>query len=141
LKPLVGGDLTRVVFVSYGNPTTRAAGTPCPGGLDGFDIHPAFGIDAERMRRVAGFVAGRFLPVIKALATCAVCQDPSVDRMTFVDTHQSAFAEHGLCARAETDPAFDTECFSASGQSFHNDPVQGATRPLICERSVSEFRP
>jgi len=32
LKPMVGGDLSRVVFVSYGHPAMRADGTPCAGG-------------------------------------------------------------------------------------------------------------
>src|SRR5690606_22253435 len=41
LKPLLGGDLSRVVYVTYGHPAL-AGGVPCPGGRDGFDIHPAF---------------------------------------------------------------------------------------------------
>src|SRR4029077_2881200 len=41
LKPLVGGDLSHVVYVSYANPTL-ADGAPCPGGRAGFDIHPSF---------------------------------------------------------------------------------------------------
>jgi lysophospholipase L1-like esterase len=44
LKPLVG-DLSRVVYTSYANPTLSGAGTPCPGGRAGFDIHPAFNAD------------------------------------------------------------------------------------------------
>ena len=40
LKPLVG-DMSRVVYVSYANPTL-ADGAPCPGGRGGFDIHPSF---------------------------------------------------------------------------------------------------
>ena len=27
--------------------------------------------------------------------------------MTFVDSHQDAFASHGVCTRANTDPDFD----------------------------------
>jgi hypothetical protein len=61
--------------------------------------------------------------------------------MTFVDAHQQGFADHGFCARADTDPAFDVACFSASGQSFNHDPVEAATHPLLCDRSVAEFRP
>ena len=38
--------------------------------------------------------------------------------MTFVDAHQPAFAGHGVCARAETDPEFDRDCFSPDGTSF-----------------------
>src|SRR5450631_422364 len=36
LKPLVGGDLSRVVYVSYANPTLAGGGAPCPGGRAGF---------------------------------------------------------------------------------------------------------
>ena len=61
--------------------------------------------------------------------------------MTFVDAHQLAFADHGFCARAESDPAFDVACFSATGESFRQDPVEAATHPMTCDRSVSEFRP
>jgi lysophospholipase L1-like esterase len=142
LKALVGGNLARVVFVSYGHPALQEGGALCAGGLDGFDIHPAFAVDPDRLRRVADFVGDRFLPGIKALSTCeeGLCQNPSTDRMTFVDAHQRAFADHGFCARASSDPAFDRDCFSPSGESFHKDPVDGATHPLVCERSVGEFR-
>ena len=61
--------------------------------------------------------------------------------MTFVDAHQHAFAEHGICARSEQDPEFDRECFSADGNSFEPDPVAAATAPLACSLRPSEFRP
>ncbi len=143
LKPLVGGDLARVVYVAYANPAMLADGVPCPGGRDGFDVHPAFGVDAARVRAATSFVNGRFLPRIKALALCeggVLCNGPG-ERMTFVDAHQAAFATHGFCARADTDPEFDTECFSTTGESFQKSPVDGAQHPLACDRSVKEFRP
>jgi hypothetical protein len=143
LRPIVGGNLERVVYVSYGHPALSSDGGPCPGGRDGFDVHPAFGIDANRLRRVAEFVQARFLPRLKTLATCAgdpLCTDPTNDRMTFVDAHQTLFVEHGLCARAETDPDFDKDCFSRTGESFATSMVEGATDPLVCERPASEFR-
>jgi hypothetical protein len=143
LKPIVGGNLERVVYVSYMNPALGPDGGPCPGGRDGFDVHPAFGTDGARLRRVSEFVQGRFLPRLKSLATCsgeAICADPSNDQMTFVDSHQSLFAEHGVCARAETDPDFDKDCFSTSGESFATSKVEGATAPLVCDRPASEFR-
>jgi hypothetical protein len=142
LKPMVGGDLSRVVFVSYGNPALRADGSACGGGQSGFDVHPAFKVDADRMRRVAEFVGGRFLPVLKGIATCAgnACANPA-DRMTFVDAHQQAFAEHGVCARSEQDPEFDRACFLSDGKSFAANSIQGATEPLTCGASASEFRP
>lgn len=143
LKPLVGGGLSRVVFVSYGNPAMQG-GAACPGGRDGFDVHPAFTANGERMRRVADFVSNTFLPRLKALARCeggAICKQPETDRMTFVDSHHDAFAERGVCARAETDPVFDRECFSPKGESFNADLASAATSPLACDRRPNEFRP
>ena len=60
----------------------------CPGGRDGFDVHPAFTADGERLRRVSEFVAGKFLPRLKALARCeagVICKQPETERMTFVE--------------------------------------------------------
>lgn len=61
LKPLVGGNLSRVVYVSYGNPALAGPNTPCPGGRDGFDVHPAFAVDGERLRQAVNFVSQKFL--------------------------------------------------------------------------------
>jgi hypothetical protein len=60
--------------------------------------------------------------------------------MTFVDAHQATFANHGFCARAQTDPEFDRECFSAKGESFDPDIVTAAAQPMLCGRSASEYR-
>ena len=143
LKGMVGGNLAHVVFVSYGHPALQEGGNLCGGGLAGFDIHPSFAVDAARLQRVGDFVRGKFFPALRALATCEgnLCQDPASDRMTFVDAHQLAFADHGFCARADTDPAFDVACFSATGESFQKDMVDAAEHPLACDRSVAEFRP
>lgn len=143
LKPLVGGDLSRVVFVSYGNPALAAPGTPCPGGRNGFDVHPAFGADPQRLRRVVDFVSGEFLPKIKAIALCGgkLCRDPRTERMTFVDAHQAAFAQHGVCARSEEDPEFDRACFGINGETFRTDPARASSDPLSCGRPASEYRP
>ena len=62
LKPFVGGNLSRVVFVSYANPAMQAPDKPCPGGRDGLDIHPAFSANATRLREAADFVDNKFLP-------------------------------------------------------------------------------
>ena len=70
LKPLVDGDLSRVVYVSYANPALADGGAPCPGGRAGFDIHPSFNADPQRLASVAGFVQNEFLPQLKALALC-----------------------------------------------------------------------
>ena len=86
----------------------------------------------------------KFLPKVKALARCEAgpkCANPDTDRMTFVDAHQAAFANHGICVRSPDDPEFDRECFSADGKSFEPDPVAAATAPLVCPLRPSEFRP
>ncbi len=143
LKPLVGGDLSRVVFVSYGHPALAGPGTSCPGGRSGFDVHPAFGANPQRLRQVVEFVSTEFLPKIKAIASCGgkLCQDPKTDRMTFVDGHQAAFAEHGVCARSEQDPEFDRACFAMADGTFNPNPAQAATDPLACSLPASAYRP
>ena len=144
LKPFVGGNLARVLFVSYVNPGMRAENKPCSGGRDGFDVHPAFGVDGNRLRAAAEFVDAKFLPKIKALATCngnRVCHDPLSDRMTFVDAHQAAFERHGMCVRAPSDPQFDRTCFSETGHSFKTDLSLAADDPMACELPASDYRP
>jgi len=143
LKPLVGGNLGRVVYVTYGHPATVEGGRVCNGGRDGFDVHPAFSVDPERLRRTAAFVSQRFLPAMKALARCesgVICGTPEQDRMTFVDDHQRDFALRGFCARSEADPPFDRACFSPQGDSFRSDEA-AAEEPLACGVAPGEFRP
>jgi hypothetical protein len=144
LKPFVGGNLNRVVFVSYSNPAMQAENKPCPGGRDGLDVHPAFGADSERLRAAADFVNTKFLPKIKSLATCdggKPCRDPLTERMIFVDGHQSEFARHGMCVRASNDPGFDRNCFLTSGQSFQTDPTLAADDPMVCNEPAGNYRP
>jgi hypothetical protein len=143
LKPLVG-DLSHVVYTSYANPALAGGGAPCPGGRAGFEIHPSFNADPQRLANVSRFVQDEFLPRLKALAQCqsgVLCNDPAGDRMTFVDAHQPAFADHGFCARTESDPEFDRECFALDGNSFNSDIVTGASQPMLCGRSAGEYRP
>ncbi|WGR73999.1 MULTISPECIES: hypothetical protein [unclassified Bradyrhizobium] len=143
LKPLVGGDLSHVVYVSYANPALADGGVPCRGGRAGFDIHPSFNADPQRLARVSTFVDTEFLPQLRGLATCtrgALCRDPESDRMTFVDTHQAAFADHGFCAHSGNDPEFDRTCFAENGQSFNPDIVTAASQPMLCGRGASEYR-
>jgi lysophospholipase L1-like esterase len=142
LKPLVG-DLSRVVYTSYANPTVANGGAPCPGGRAGFDIHPSFNAQPQRLAAVSNFVESEFLPQLKGLALCEggiLCRNPRTDRMTFVDSHQASFANHGFCARAESDPEFDRQCFSATGNSFDPDIVTAASQPMLCGRSAAEYR-
>jgi lysophospholipase L1-like esterase len=141
LKPLVG-ELQRVVFVSYANPTL-SNGAPCPGGRAGFDIHPSFNAEPRRLAAVSNYVQSEFLPQLKAIALCqsgVLCRDPARDRFTFVDGHQAAFESHGFCARAQNDPEFDRQCFLATGQSFDSDIVSAASQPMRCGRGASEYR-
>ncbi len=142
LKPLVG-DLSHVVYLSYANPALSNRDTPCPGGRAGFDIHPSFNADPQRLANVSSFVEREFLPQLKALALCetgVLCRDPENDRMSFVDAHQADFADHGFCARAATDPEFDRDCFSPKGESFNPDIVTAANQPMLCGRSAAEYR-
>ena len=139
----MGNAFERVIFVSYGNPALSPEGGSCPAGRGGLDIHPAFAADAQRLASVARFVQEKFLPALKGLATCTAkgaCAGPS-ESMTFVDDHQAAFAQHGYCASAETDPPFDRQCFLADGKSFTESLVTGGTEPLVCGLAVGEFRP
>jgi hypothetical protein len=141
LAPLVDNSFERVVYVSYSNPALLG-GRPCPGGRAGFDINPTFSVGADRLARASAFVQQKFLPALKDIATCqasGACASAS-ESMTFVDTHQAAFAEHGFCARADTDPLFDRECFLADGKSFEESLIDGAAQPLACGAAVSEFR-
>ena len=120
LKPLVGGNLSRVVYVSYGHPAMQGD-APCPGGRDGLDIHPAFTADDTRLKNVTDFVLTKFLPKVKALARCEAgpkCANPDTDRMTFVDSHQAEFANHGICARSHDDPRVRPRVLLARGQEL-----------------------
>ncbi|QDM22893.1 hypothetical protein FNL55_18890 [Tardiphaga sp. vice352] len=142
LKPLLSGDLSRVIFTAYANPTF-SNGAPCPGGPAGFDVHPAFNANPRRLANVANFVESEFLPQLKAIALCqggVLCRNPQADRMTYVDAHQQAFATHGFCARASTDPEFDRACFSPKGQSFDPDIVAASSQPMLCGLGASQFR-
>jgi lysophospholipase L1-like esterase len=144
LKPFVGGNLSRVVFVSYANPAMQGPGTPCPGGREGLDVHPAFSADPARLREAAAFVDKDFLPALKALVTCQgvdVCGNPLTDSMTFVDSHQAEFERHGMCVRAPTDPVFDRKCFSPSGHSFETNLIAAAENPMACGLPASDYLP
>ncbi|MET0445392.1 MAG: hypothetical protein ABW151_12530, partial [Pseudorhodoplanes sp.] len=142
LKPLLGGDMNRVVFAAYANPALVNGG-PCPGGPAGFDVHPSFSADPRRLANVTNFVDREFLPRLRSVAMCeggVLCRNPEADRMTFVDAHQQSFANHGFCARGNNDPEFDRACFSPKGDSFNTSLVESAQQPMACGRGASEFR-
>jgi hypothetical protein len=142
LKPLVGGDLSRVLYVTYANPVLGSGNALCAGGRDGFDVHPAFSANGARLQQVSDFLSRRFLPAIKALASCegTACRDAAHERMTFVESHQPAFANHGLCAHANEDPEFDRACFSPTGNSFRTNQKEAALDPMTCGRPANEYR-
>jgi len=143
LKPFLNGNLSRVVFVTYGNPAMQSETQSCASGRDGFDVHPGFSVDKDRMRAAAQFVETKFLPGLKVLATCdasKICRDPLNDRMTFVDAHQQAFLRHGVCAHGPEDPEFDRACFSRTGDSFQNQSA-AADDPMACSQAAGEYRP
>jgi len=142
LKPFVGGDFSRVIYVTYGNPVLGSANALCSGGRDGFDVHPAFSANPARLQQVSEFLSSQFLPQIKALALCegTACRDAEHERMTFVDAHQPAFANHGLCAHSNEDPEFDRACFSQKGASFRTNAKEAALDPMACGRPASEYR-
>ena len=136
LKPFVGGDLSRVVYVTYGNPALAAPGTPCPGGRDGFDVHPAFAgrrrasAQDRGIRLQSGSCPGSRRWRCAKTARAAVI--PSTERMTFVDAHQPAFASHGACARSDGDPAFDRAMLFGEWGDFREQPAKAATDPMAC---------
>ena len=108
-----------------------APNTPCPGGRDGFDVHPAFGADGERLRQAVDFVSRKFLPGIKALARCEdgkSCRDPATERMTFVDAPSTGLRSARRVRALGRRSAFDRECFSAKGETFEPSPTQGRDR-------------
>jgi len=142
LKPFTDGSLSRVVFVSYYNPTRDQNGAICPSGPRGFDIHPTFSLDNAKAKDADKFIEGQFFPALKRFVLCTsddACADKVHDPMTFVDGHQSAFETHGVCATAAGDPAFDNECFRSDGASF-NSIATGLTNPLHCGKNPNDFQ-
>jgi hypothetical protein len=144
LKQILGNKLDRVIFASYGHPALYNNGETCPSSRQGFDVHPAFKIDGALLKSTSEFVTDIFFPRLKALATCGDgggCRSPENDRMTFVDDHQAQFKNHGYCAQADTDPAFDRDCFKADGDSFQTDRTLAPDDPMTCRgKWASSFR-
>jgi hypothetical protein len=141
LHRFVEGDLRRVIFVSYFNPTRDQAGGACRDSRRGFDIHPTFAYNESTAKGTERFIVRSFLPVLRRIALCEAdggCVDPANDAMTFVDRHQQAFEKHGVCAVDQSEPAFDSDCFR-DGNSF-NSIATGLTHPLRCDRSPDEYR-
>lgn len=142
LRRVMGSDLSRVVFTTYGNPGLHDGGTPCATSRTGFDAHPAFEINGNTLKETVKFVETKFIPTLQSYVTCkagAGCAS-NADAMVYVDGHRSAFASHGLCARADDDPAFDRNCFK-NGDTFQSG-ADGMTKPLSCDGfQPSQYRP
>ena len=142
LKPLVG-DMSRVVYVSYANPTL-ARRRALPRRTRRLRYSSLLQRRPAAARQRLELCAERIPAAVEGdwrCARAAYCAAiPAADRMTFVDAHQAAFADHGFCARAPTDPEFDRACFSAKGESFDPDIVTAASQPMLCGRSASEYR-
>jgi lysophospholipase L1-like esterase len=141
LHQFTDGDLKRVVFVSYYDPTRDQAGNACQNSKRGFDIHPNFSYNEATAKSAEQFIRDSFFPTLKRIALCEQnggCADAAKDTMTFVDQHQGAFEKHGVCAVNASDPSFDSGCFR-NGDSF-NPRATGLTQPLRCGRSPAEYR-
>ncbi len=143
LARFTGGELERVIFVNYGNLAMHQGNRICPASRRGFDAHPAFAINGNKLEASARFVEDELLPRLKSHATCGDgggCQDPERERMTYVDEHRAAFLQHGFCAADAQDPAFDRDCFR-DGDSFNNAAQGGLNKPLKCNISATKFQP
>ena len=153
LKPLLGGDLRRVVFTPYGNPALDGdADHPCKATHRGFDLHPAFGLDGGKMAAAAAFVETGLIRRLLDIAACdrknGACADRRRDVMAAALTHRDAFARHGVCAAAADDPAFDRNCLrerdtrnplrAPSAPGAMDDAVN---KPLACALPASDFAP
>jgi hypothetical protein len=145
LKPIMGGDLSKIVYVPYGNPLMKAPDVPCDATLRGFDGHPALSLPGPAAKTLSDFVEGDLTPLLQKLAQCAPdgkCADPAKDRMQFAAAHQPAFKEHGVCAVAGAgepikEPDFDADCFRDGG-TFKRDIAHPFAH---CDRAPAEWRP
>ena len=84
-------------------------------------------------------------PTIKMLATCDgenACRDPMTDRMTFVDAHQAAFDQHGMCVHAPNDPDVRSAMLFAGRQELCDRPRRRRRRSDgLFARPASDYRP
>ncbi len=144
LRPLAGGDLSRVVYTTYADPLTRAS-VACPSTRLGFDGHPAFGFDGAAAAATSAFVKDDLLPRLRKLVLCepgAGCTQPAVESMRYAEGHRAAFADHGVCAQDASDPAFDRDCLT-NGDTFKTgfDPNPLGQPFKHCARPPSDWRP
>ncbi len=140
LASLTGGSMKKVLFTTYGNPGLYDGGKSCPSSRRGFDVHPAFAVDGDRIAKTVKFVNDEFLPELKKLVTCGENSGctPATRAMVYVDGHVEAFGNHGFCAQSDSDPVFDKDCFRDGG-SFKSDQ-SALDLPLVCGRNASLFK-
>ena len=153
LRPALGGAMSRVVYVPYGNPALDGdAAHPCKTTQRGFDLHPAFGVDGGKLADTAAFVEQEMLPRLIEIAACdpqaGRCAEPDKDRMTVAFAHRAVFEAHGFCAASADDPAFDRHCLKDGGTRnprTEQEPPgalnDGVNKPLSCNDEAADFAP
>ena len=120
LKPLVGDLSARRLCRLCQSDAGRMA-RPAPAAAPGFDIHPSFNAEPQRLSSVSDYVQNEFLPQLKAIVTCGggvMCRDPARDRMTFVDAHQAAFAMPRVLRAGANRSGIRSRMFLGRGESF-----------------------
>ncbi len=123
LKPLVGGDLSHVVYTSYANPALANGGAPCPGGRAGFDIHPSFNADPQRLSTVVSYVQNEFLPQLRALALCqggVLCRDPAADAHDLRRQPSGRLRQSRLLRTQRSRPAIRPRMLLAEGRELRS---------------------
>ena len=143
LKPLVGGNLSRVVYVSYGHPALEG-GAPCPGGRDGLDIHPAFNADETRLKNVTDFVLTQVSAEGEgagALRSGVAVREPRHRQDDLRRCPSGRIRRSRHLRPIERRPAVRYRVFLGRGQELRGRSGGGATSPLVCPLRPSEFRP
>ena len=78
LGPLVAGDLSRVVYLPYGNVATAgSAKAICGNSRRGFDGHPAFGVDGSTLAATSRYVENELVPTLERYARRPGCGWPT----------------------------------------------------------------
>ena len=146
LKPLVGGDLSRVVFVSYGNPALPPRQRPAPAAATAstcirrsrpIAAAPAPGL---RFRRRAIPAEDQGAGAVRGAACCRDAEDRPHDASSMpIRPHSPITAS---ASASSDDPEFDREMLLARRQQLRH---QSARRPRPtrwpADGRASEFRP
>ena len=142
LRPLIGGDFSRVVYLPYPNPTKHDDGIACGSTRRGFDGHPAFGVDGATVDATSKYADEVLIPKLIEIASCGRsggCDNPAKDAMRIAERHMEQFKSHGFCALGANEPHFDTDCLKDGGTFKSSD---GLRQPFAqCLASASDFKP